>query len=212
MAGGYWYGRAHRDIHMHIFPAMKSNHLQQFGRPQNSCAPLIVLVIAAAFFSASRLSAAEPAKLDPHLEPLRPLLEKTWKGTFTTSKPEKPVVDVMRWERALNGKAVRVLHSINDGSYGGETLIIWDPKKNTLTSHYFTTAGFTTTGTITTQDGKIVTHEIVTGSNVSEVRATSEMNADGTFHVKAEHLKDGKWELGHEVTYKEDATAKVVYR
>jgi hypothetical protein len=54
------------------------------------------------------------------------LLAKTWKGALKSSEPDKlatanlpearPVVDVMRWERALNGKAIRVLHSINDGA------------------------------------------------------------------------------------------------
>jgi len=67
----------------------------------------------------TNLYAAEEAKLESHLEPLRPLLDKTWKGPFKRSTPDKPVVDVMRWERALNGKAVRVLHSVNDGNYGG---------------------------------------------------------------------------------------------
>ena len=131
---------------------------------------------------------------------------------FANSKPDKPTVDVARWERALNGKAVRVLHSINDGVYGGETLIVCDPKKNVLESHYFTTAGFTTTGTVTFRDGKIITHEMVAGSNISEVRAFSELKSDGAFQVKSEHLKDGQWEAGHEVIYKVDPSAKVVFR
>src|SRR6185436_15160346 len=151
-------------------------------------------------------ASAQP-RLDPHLEPLRPLLEKTWKGTFKNSKTDKPTVDVMRWERALNGKAVRILHSINDGSYGGETLVIWDEAKQALTTHYFTTAGFTTTGTITFEDKKILTHEVTKGSSVNEVRATSEFKDDGTFHVKSEHLKNGQWESGHEVVYREEPTA-----
>ena len=60
--------------------------------------------------------AAEELPLNAHLEPLRPLLEKTWKGTFKDSKPDKPTVDVQRWERVLNGQAIRILHSINDGA------------------------------------------------------------------------------------------------
>jgi hypothetical protein len=157
-------------------------------------------------------AAAAPPRLDPHLEPLRPLLEKTWKGTFKNSKPDKPTVDVMRWERALNGKAVRILHSINDGSYGGETLVIWDEAKKTLTTHYFTTAGFTTTGTITFEEKKILTHEVTKGSSVNEVRATSEFKDDGTFHVKSEHLRNGQWEPGHEVVYREEPNARVLFR
>jgi hypothetical protein len=61
---------------------------------------------------------AEELPLNSHLEPLRPLLEKTWIGTFKDSKPAKSTVDVQKWERALNGQAIRLLHSINDGAYG----------------------------------------------------------------------------------------------
>src|ERR1039457_350493 len=130
---------------------------------------------------------AEQPSLDPHLEMLRPLLEKTWKGQFKDSKPDKPTVDVARWERALNGKAVRILHSVNDGIYGGETIITWDEAKQSLVYHYFTTASNSTTGTMSSKDGKFVTDEVVTGSagGVTEVRATSELLPDGTFHVTA---------------------------
>jgi len=160
------------------------------------------------------LCAADRPSLAAPLEPLRPLLDKTWKGRFSSSKPDKPVVDVMRWERALNGKAVRVLHSVNDGSYGGETIFTWDEKKQAVTSHYFTTAGFMTTGSLNFKDGKLITHEVVNGSTggVSEVRGTSELLPDGTFRVKTEHLKEGQWQAGREVIYQEDAAAKVVFK
>jgi hypothetical protein len=161
------------------------------------------------------LSAADPSFLDPHLEPLRPMLEKTWKGAFANSKPDKPTVDVMRWERALNGKAVRVLHSVNDGAYGGETLIRWDDQKQAVCYHYFTTAGFMTTGTMRFQDGKVLTHEVVTGSpsgGTTEVRGTSELRPGSEFHVKTEHRKQGAWAPGREVTYQEAPSATVRFR
>jgi len=158
--------------------------------------------------------AAEKASLDEHLEPLRPFLGKTWKGHFKDSTPEKPQVDVARWERALNGKAVRILHSVNDGVYGGESIIVWDDKKKGLVYYYFNTAGFYTTGTITFSEGKYTSHETVTGNadGVTEVKATSEVSADGTMHSKSEYLKDGKWVPGHEVIYKEDPKAEVVFK
>ena len=171
----------------------------------------ILLVVAGLAIDAL---AAEKASLDEHLEPLRPFLGKTWKGHFKNSTPEKPQVDVSRWERALNGKAVRVLHSINDGAYGGESLIVWDEKKKSLVYYYFTTAGFYTTGTMTLNDGKYTSHELVSGSaeGVTEVRATGELRADGTMVTKAEYLKEGKWVPGHEVTYKEDPKAEVEFK
>src|SRR5947207_13891276 len=82
------------------------------------------------------LAGSEKPSLNPHLQPLQPLLGKTWKGAFKDSKPEKPVVDVSHWERVLNGQAVRSLHSINQGIYGGETLFIWDEKKQTVAYYY----------------------------------------------------------------------------
>ncbi|MCL4180883.1 MAG: hypothetical protein KJ072_24435 [Verrucomicrobia bacterium] len=148
------------------------------------------------------------------MEPLRPFLDKTWKGVFESSTPENPIVDVMRWERALNGKAVRVQHSVNDGAYGGETLFRWDEKLQAVSYHYFTTAGFMTTGTLRFKDGKLHTHELITGSagGVTEVRGISELLPDGVFRVRTEHLKDGKWQTGREVTYYEDSTAKVIFK
>lgn len=160
------------------------------------------------------LTAADAPSLDPSLEPLRPWLGKTWKAQFKDSTPEKPVVDVARWERTLNGKAVRILHSINHGTYGGESIVMWDSAAKAVRYHYFTTAGFTTTGTMTFDGAKIVTHEKVTGAadGVTEVRGTTQMSSDGTFQVKTEYLKNGTWGPGREMTYREDPAATVVFK
>ena len=173
-----------------------------------------VLTLAGLFGITLNLLAADSPALDPHLEPLRPWLGKTWKGEFKNSTPDKPVVDVARWERALNGKAIRVLHSINDGVYGGESLVMWDEEKKAVTYHYFTTAGFRTTGTMTFKDGKVLSHEKVTGSanGVTEVRGTHELRSDGKLYVKTEYLKNGEWTPGREATYHEDSKASVVFK
>ena len=175
-----------------------------------------LIALVATVSLASKVAAADSFVVDPHLEPLRPLLEKTWKQV-SEAKPgstNKPAIDVARWERALNGKAVRILHSINDGVYGGESIIMWDDAKQAVTYHYYTTATFTTKGTMTFKGGKIITHEIVSGNagGITEVRGEFEIRSDGTYHVKAEHLKDGKWSPGREATYREDATAKVAFK
>lgn len=175
----------------------------------HSILPLFLAALTTALFAS-----ADPPSLDSQLEPLRPLLEKTWRGQFKASNSDSPVVDVMRWERALNGKAVRVLHSVNDGVYGGESLVTWDSKKEQVVFHYFTTAGFMTVGTMRFESGKVISHEIVQGSadGVTEVRATSELRPDGTIQLRSEYLKNGEWIPGREVTYREDREAKVVFR
>ena len=160
------------------------------------------------------LPAAEAGSLDPQLEPLRPLLGKTWKGAFKNSTPEKPIIDVANWERALNGKAVRVLHSINEGTYGGESIIFWDKENQTLAYHYFTTAGFITIGTVKVEGGKFITNEKVSGDagGTTEVRGTHELRKDGKLHVKTEYLVNGEWKPGREAVYEDDASAKVIFK
>jgi hypothetical protein len=158
--------------------------------------------------------AGEAGSLDKELEVFRPYLGKTWKGEFKNSTPDKPMVDVSRWERALNGKAVRVMHSVNDGFYGGESIIRWDAEKKALVFYYFTTAGFMTSGTMTVSGAIFTSEEKVTGGSggITEVRSTTEIRTDGTMVCKAEYLKDGKATGSREVTYKEDAKAEVKWK
>jgi len=142
------------------------------------------------------------------------LLGKTWKGTFASSTLEKPMVDVMRWELVLNGQAVRSLHSINDGQYGGETIYMHDPKTGGFIYFYFTTAGYYTQGTLSVQDGKLVSRETVHGDEdgVTEVESVGEILPDGRLHTHARYFRQGKWEDGHEVFYAEDPGAQVKFK
>lgn len=175
---------------------------------------MLIFLFMALFAFHSTGAEKEQEVLSPHLAPLKPYIGKTWKGEFSSSTKEKPMVDVSRWERALNGQAVRVLHSINDGEYGGETIVVWDAKEEGIVYFYFTTAGFYTKGTMKFEDGKILSHEYVTGNEqgITEVKAITEVLPDGRFHSKSQYLKNGEWVDGHEVTYREDPKAEVIFK
>ena len=173
-------------------------------------------IIATTLFSALFLVSAvaeESTNLVKALEPMRPYL-KTWKGHFKNSTPEKPNFDVQRWERCLNGRAVRVLHSVNNGSYGGETLIVPNPKTSALEFYYFTTAGFYTHGTVEFEGKKMLTNEEVSGNEngITKVKATSELLSDGRMRVITKYFKNGAWEDGRDMTYEESNGAQVLFR
>ena len=102
--------------------------------------------------------------LSKHLEAFEPYIGKTYKGEFAESTPENPVFDVQYWERILNGNGIKITHSVNDGEYGGESIIMWDLKSESLQSWYFTTAGFYTKATVIFEDKKVVSIEKVTGN------------------------------------------------
>jgi hypothetical protein len=156
----------------------------------------------------------QPKELSEHLQPFAPYLGKTWKGEFVGSTDEKPLFDVTRMERALNGKAIRILHSMNDGEYGGESIVMWDAKEKCLATWYFTTAGFFTKGTMKFEGDMWVAQESVTGNanGITAVKSTSQVLPDGRLHTKSEYLKDDKWIKGHEVYYREDPQAKVIFK
>ncbi|MBW3138685.1 hypothetical protein [Ferrimonas balearica] len=158
--------------------------------------PLILLCL-------SLFSSLAFAGLDPHLSRFAPYLDKTWRGEFANSTPERPMVDVSRWESALQGKAIRIRHSLNQGEYEGETLIIWNAELGQLEFFYFTTGGFYTRGVAQFDVDGFVATEQVTGSDegITEVRARVTLNQDGSMSQSSRYLKQGKWVDGHSVTY-----------
>jgi len=159
-------------------------------------------------------AAAPAAELNVHLQPLKGLVGKTWRGTLSKPGAAKVQVDVQRWDEALNGQAVRILHSINDGDYGGESLVVWDKERQSLVFTYFTTADFYTTGTVTMEGGAMVTLEEVKGDadGITQVKGTTRLTPEGRMHVKTQYLKKGAWVDGRDTEYVEAKDAVVKYR
>ncbi len=191
-------------MHHHQHPHQHSHH------PLLSLGLGLLLLLAAA-----SAAATESRTLIPQLEPFRPYLDTTWRGEFADSTPDKPVIDVSRWERALNGTAVRIMHSLNEGEYGGETIIFWDASRKELRYYYFTTAGFFTEGTADFDGNSFVSRESVTGNQqgIDEVVSTAVLDAEaGTMQVKSDYLKQGERVNGHETVYRRSPESKVVLR
>ena len=152
--------------------------------------------------------------LSEHLKPFEPYIGKTFKGEFANSTPEKPIYDIVHYERALNGKAIRAVHSVNNGEYGGESIVMWDAEKESLVSWYFTTAGFYTQATMHFENGNLISIEDVTGneSGITQVKAILEFLPNGDLHNTSQDLMLGNWVAGHEIYYKEDPNAKVLFK
>ena len=153
-------------------------------------------------------------QLSEHLKPFEPYIGKTYKGEFANSTPEKPVYDISHWERTLNGNAIRIMHSVNNGEYGGESIVMWDTEKESLVSWYFTTAGFYTQATMHFEDGSLISIEDVTGNEngITQVKAIIEFLPNGHLHNTSQYLMHGNWVAGHEIYYKEDPNAKVLFK
>jgi len=151
--------------------------------------------------------------LSEKLKPFEGFIGKTFKGEFSNSTPENPVFDVQIWERILNGMAIRIIHSVNDGEYGGESIITWDIEKKSLVSSYFTTAGFTTNAVLHFENDKLISVEDVVGnkSGITKVKAVIEILPNGDLLNSSEYFMKGVWVDGHQIYYKEDSKAKAIF-
>lgn len=131
----------------------------------------------------------------------------TWKAAFADGTH-----DVSNYEYILGGKALRIMHSINDGDYGGEALIHWNTAKEAITYRYVTTTSFYTDGTITPTEGGFDAHEIVHGNmgGITETRAGYTMK-DGEIHVWSQFFKDGEWAEKNQATYVKSPGAEVKF-
>ena len=144
---------------------------------------LIFILMAGGLFAQS--GETTKMELSEHLKPIQTYIGKTFKGEFANSTPENPTYDIQHWERALNGNAIKITHSVNNGEYGGESMIMWDAKLGSLVSWYFTTAGFYTKATVIIEDGKLVSHENVTGNEngITEVKSIMQLLSNGQLHT-----------------------------
>lgn len=154
----------------------------------------------------------ENMNLSENLKLFENFIGKTFKGEFSNSTPENPIFDVQSWNKILNGNGIKVTHSVNNGVYGGESIIIWDSKSKNLVSWYFTTAGFYTRSTVSIKNDKITFHEKVTGNKegITETKGIIQLLSNGDLKKETQYFQKGKWVKGHEIYYKETFDSKSI--
>ena len=172
-----------------------------------------IIFLTSCLFSQSDSQSAHNI-LSNNLKPFEAYIGKTFKGEFANSTPEKPVYDISHWERALNGNAIRIMHSVNNGEFGGESIVMWDTQKETLVSWYFSTAGFYTNATVHFKDDKLISIEDVSGNEngITQVKAIIEFLPNGELLNSSKYFMNGSWVDGHKIHYIETSDARVVFK
>ncbi|MDX1539665.1 hypothetical protein [Arsukibacterium sp.] len=175
----------------------------------------ILLFVCCLLIGATAVAEDSPS-LHPKLEVFRPFLGQYWQGNLAEPGSEKPVIDRSHWSRALNGQAIKTVHSINHGEYGGESFIFWDDAKNSLAYYYFTTAGFYTHGTMqfNPQSGEIIALENVENNQngITQVKSHSKIMPDGSLQVRSSYLQNEQWVEGHSAVYQPVAPQEILFK
>ncbi len=145
--------------------------------------------------------AHEPTAYAP-MTPFAKLAGHTLRGV--SQGPEgNELIDIARWEFILGGKALQSTHRIQDSNYGGRTIFFWDEGAEEYVFHYFTTAGFHTTGTAEVIENGFVSIEEVHGDKrYKEVRSVMTFVSDEVVRVESDYVKhDGELVEGPRFTY-----------
>lgn len=145
-------------------------------------------------------SVAAGAAYEP-MKVFAPFAGKTLRGEW--SDENGTYVDIAKYQLILNGRALQSTHRIEGGDYGGRTIFFFDEGAKKYVYHYFTTAGFHTTGAADFIDGALVTEEKVEGhETIGSVKSRSEFG-DGQIVINVVYVgKDGTETPGGARVYK----------
>ena len=151
--------------------------------------------------------------LSEHLTGLKPFIGNTYKGNFINSTKENPMIDIISFERALNGNAVKVTHSVNNGEYGGETMVMWNSEKEGLQSWYFTSAGSLTIQNVQIKKDTFISIEDVAANKngITKVKTIIEVLHGNQIQKRTKYLMNNLWKDGSEIIYNKVNDLKPVF-
>lgn len=122
-----------------------------------------------------------------------------------TGDNSEALADYQLWSWTEDGAALMIRHALEDGSYGGETIVRPGTTGDELTYVYYTNGGFSTQGHFTvSEEGVWEAVEEVTGQgDITKVRSRGHRREDGALISKSEYFSNGEWVPGHGFVYRE---------
>ncbi|GHF18990.1 hypothetical protein GCM10017044_11930 [Kordiimonas sediminis] len=170
---------------------------------------LILLSINSMVSAAPQTNA--PALIDP-LALLEPYTNRTWQHTVGTKGEPGYFNDISHWQTVMGGHAVLTRHSVNEGVYGGYTLIFYDAEASILRCTYVTNGGFYTECTIRQADDQIIVEETVKGTRRGPESVRSQIAIeDGQMIVTSQYKTEKDWSDPEVRRYHENPTALVIF-
>ena len=152
--------------------------------------------------------------LSKHLLGFEIFLGKKFQGEFYNSTKENPLMDIIYFERILNGEAIRITHSVNHGEYGGEYIITWNSDKGKIESYYFSTGGEIRVSSIDITNNEISIEEDFSKNKngIQKVKKIFRLDAEGTLENNIKYMINNMWIKSHEMIYSRNDSAKIIFR
>ncbi len=150
---------------------------------------VIAIVAGLLFLRPSIAGEKESAAYEP-MAVFANLAGRSWRGEGTGPNGQ-PIVDIATYEMILGGRAFQSTHRLEDEAYGGRTIFFYDEGEKEYVFHYFTTAGFHTTGVIEPTETGFKAVETISGHPEfaevhSEILVESNRLRIESFHINHE--------------------------
>jgi len=171
-------------------------------RHTKSLALILTGVVLVSPLQAEEQPMGDSAGIYAPMEPFLPFAGRTLRGEGSGPDGE-PIIDIAHWELILDGRALQSTHQLADGSYGGRTIFFYDESAEAYVFHYFTTAGFHTTGTAAITPTGFSSRETVLGHDtISAVVAQATLEADTMTVTSTYETKSGDTINGRTMVYR----------
>ena len=153
-------------------------------------------------------------ELSKHLLGFENFINKKFKGEFYNSTKENPLIDVIYFERILNGNAISISHSVNNGVYGGKSIIVWNSKNLKLESYYFSTGGEMIQSHVSTEKNEIVMVEDFSKNDngIQKVKKIYRLGKDGILEYQIKYFMNNIWVNSHDMEYNESKSAEIIFQ
>ena len=138
---------------------------------------------------------------------------KYFKGETFNSTKTKLISEVIHFKRILNGQAIRIVHSINEGEFGGESIITWNQENNILESVYFSTGGNIKHSMVTLKENTITLVEDVSKNqnSIKKVKTTYYLNSYGQLKKETKYYINNMWIFSHNSNYTESKSSEIIF-
>ena len=153
-------------------------------------------------------------KLSNHLSGVENFIDKTFEGQFYNSTKKNPLKDIIHFNRILNGEAISISHSVNQGEYGGKYIITWNSERGRIESYYFSTGGEIKVSNVRIIDKEITIEEDFSKNEngIQKVKKIFRLNNEGLLENHIHYLMNNLWVKSHEMNYNQNDSAKIIFR
>jgi len=165
-------------------------------------------LVTIACLSVCAMAGDDPPKADAdrHLAPLAFLAGHCWEGEFDNGYRDVQCYDWLYQEKFLRSEH-RVIGT--SPQYEGITYYGWDPQRQRIRFHYFTSTGAVSEGYLEAIDGgfRVPEQHVDADGNVTEIETAFTQTDENHYSAASRRRADGEWRILHTAVYRRlDAT------